>query len=202
MTHANPHAIRAVPDRHTRKPPPSAGGLDLRSAQSRGARSRGCTPSSFGQRLVPCEGFTLMELLVVVLIIGLLTGIVAPRLLGQINRSEVTTARAQIDAFDKALQAFRIDMGRFPTDSEGLKALVEAPGADPRWRGPYLKGTIPMDPWGSLYGYRSRSSGGSGSNGSSGLTGPSGAPGKDFDLWSLGRDKAEGGAGDDADIRN
>jgi general secretion pathway protein G len=125
-----------------------------------------------------------MELLVVVLIIGLLTGIVAPRLLGQINRSEITTAKAQMDAFDKALQGFRIDMGRYPTDAEGLRALVEAPASDPRWRGPYLKGGIPADPWGTPYGYRGKST-----------------SGKDFDLLSLGRDRAEGGTGDDADIR-
>lgn len=131
------------------------------------------------------RGFTLLELLVVILIIGLLTGIVAPRLLGQINRSEVTTARAQIDAFDKALQAFRIDMGRFPTDAEGLKALLDAPAGDTRWRGPYLKSAVPVDPWGTAYLYRARS-----------------ARGKDFDLVSLGRDRAEGGSGDDADIGN
>jgi len=123
--------------------------------------------------------------LVVVLIIGLLTGIVAPRLLGQINRSEITTAKAQMDAFDKALQGFRIDMGRYPTDAEGLRALVEAPTNDPRWRGPYLKGGVPADPWGTPYGYRGKSTSGS----------------KDFDLFSLGRDRAEGGTGDDADIR-
>jgi general secretion pathway protein G len=131
------------------------------------------------------DGFTLLELLVVVLIIGLLTGIVAPRFLNQIGRSEVTTARAQLDAFDKALQAFRIDMGRFPTSDEGLQALVAAPGNDPRWRGPYLKDDVPKDPWGMPYEYRYPS-----------------ARGKDFDLLSLGRDRAPGGSGDDADITN
>lgn len=131
------------------------------------------------------NGFTLLELLVVILIIGLLTGIVAPRLLGQIVRSEVTTAQAQIDAFDKALQAYRIDMGRYPSDAEGLRGLVEAPSNQPRWRGPYLKGGIPLDPWGSAYVYRARSN-----------------RGKDFDLFSLGQDRAAGGTGDDADIGN
>lgn len=133
----------------------------------------------------PCRGFTLLELLVVILIIGLLTGIVAPRLLGQISRSEVTAAKAQIDAFDKALQAYRIDMGRFPSQSEGLKALVVLPGNEPRWRGPYLKDAVPVDPWGSPYQYRY----------------PSGR-GKDFDILSLGRDRSPGGSGDDADITN
>ena len=129
------------------------------------------------------DGFTLLELLVVILIIGLLTGIVAPRFLSQISRSEVTTARAQLDAFDKTLQAYRIDMGRFPTEVEGLRALVMPPSPDPRWRGPYLKEDIPLDPWGSPYQYRFPSS-----------------RGKDYDLISLGRDRAAGGIGDDADI--
>jgi len=131
------------------------------------------------------RGFTLLELLVVILIIGLLTGIVAPRFLSQINRSEVTAAKAQLDAFDKALQAYRIDLGRFPTDAEGLRALVVVPANEPRWRGPYLKDAVPPDPWGSAYIYRSQST-----------------RGKDFDLLSMGRDKTLGGTGDDADISN
>jgi len=130
-------------------------------------------------------GFTLLELLVVILIIGLLTGIVAPRFLSQISKSEATTAKAQMDAFDKALQAFRIDMGRYPTAGEGLQALVTAPANDTRWRGPYLKDNIPLDPWGSAYQYRSPST-----------------RGKDYDLLSYGRDRAPGGSGDDADITN
>ena len=130
-------------------------------------------------------GFTLLELLVVILIIGLLTGIVAPRFLSQIGRSETTTAKAQIANFDKALESFRIDMGRYPTESEGLKALVTSPGGDPRWRGPYMKDDIPNDPWGTPYAYRYPST-----------------HGKDFDIVSLGRDRAVGGTGDDADITN
>ena len=131
------------------------------------------------------RGFTLLELLVVILIIGLLTGIVAPRFLSQISKSEVTTARAQLDAFDKALQAYRIDMGRYPSAGEGLQALVVSPGNEPRWRGPYLKDNIPFDPWGSPYQYRNPST-----------------RGKDYDLLSYGRDRAAGGNGDDADIGN
>lgn len=130
-------------------------------------------------------GFTLLELLVVILIIGLLTGIVAPRFMNQIARSEITTAKAQIDAFDKALQAFRIDIGRYPNAGEGLRVLVDAPASEPRWRGPYLKDSIPLDPWGTAYVYRFPST-----------------RGKDFDLTSLGRDRAAGGTGDDADIGN
>lgn len=132
------------------------------------------------------RGFTLLELLVVILIIGLLTGIVAPRFMNQIGRSEVTAARAQIDALDKALQAYRIDMGRYPADNEGLQALVQAGSADvTRWRGPYLKGQVPLDPWGQPYRYRQP-----------------GSAGRDFDIVSLGRDRASGGSGDDADISN
>lgn len=128
-------------------------------------------------------GFTLLELLVVILIIGLLTGIVAPRFLGQIGRSETTAARAQLDAFDKALQAYRVDTGRFPSTSQGLRALVTQPGDEPRWRGPYMQSDIPADPWGTAYQYRNP-----------------GTSGKDYDLLSYGHDRAPGGTGDDADI--
>ena len=131
----------------------------------------------------PARGFTLLELLVVILIIGLLTGIVAPRFMGQVARSEVTTARAQLDALDKALQSYRLDTGRFPTAAQGLKALVTQPGDEPRWRGPYLQGEVPLDPWGSSYQYR-----------------VPGNNGRDFELTSWGKDRAPGGSGDDADI--
>ena len=140
----------------------------VRSVRSRGSR-----------------GFTLLELLVVILIIGLLTGIVGPRFLAQISRSEVTTAKAQIDAIDKALQAYRIDMGRFPDTAEGLAALVRSDANDPRWRGPYLKGELPNDPWGMPYQYRI----------------PSQQPGKDYELFRFGRDRVAGGTGDDADVQ-
>lgn len=129
------------------------------------------------------RGFTLLELLVVILIIGLLTGIVAPRFLGQVSRSEVTTARAQLDAFEKALHAFRLDTGHFPSGGQGLRALVEQPAEETRWRGPYLQGDVPVDPWGTAYQYRSP-----------------GANGRDYELMSYGRDRAPGGEGDDADI--
>lgn len=146
--------------------------------------TRPCLPRTGGQcGWGTSRGFTLLELLVVILIIGLLTGIVAPRFLGQVKQSEVTTARAQMDAIDKALQAFRMDTGHFPPTQPGLKALVTPPPDEPRWRGPYLQGDVPLDPWGTAYQYRSPST-----------------RGKDFDLSSLGRDRAPGGQGDDADI--
>lgn len=136
-------------------------------------------------RRKPATGFTLLELLVVVLIIGLLTGVVGPRLMGQIGRSEATAAKAQIDALDKAVQAYRLDMGQFPSNEQGLATLLAAPGGEARWRGPYLKGAVPLDPWGQPYVYRFP-----------------GTQGRDYDLKSLGRDKAPGGSGDDADISN
>jgi general secretion pathway protein G len=148
--------------------------------------SSGCGLSRMSDRRSPSwtrHGFTLLELLVVILIIGLLTGIVAPRFMSQISRSEVTTARAQMDAFRKAIEAFRIDNGRYPTTAEGLDALVVAPSGAARWNGPYLQGAIPADPWGTKYQYQA--------------PGPSG---RDYQILSYGRDRAPGGTGDDADI--
>jgi len=128
------------------------------------------------------RGFTLLELLVVMVIIGLLAGFVGPRLFGQIGKSEVKIARAQLDAFRKALDTFRIDVGRYPTGEQGLAALNVRPGNEARWGGPYLSKGIPKDPWGREYAYR--------------------FPGEhgDYDLISLGRDGREGGSGEDADI--
>lgn len=140
-------------------------------------------PVSSASSVARRRGFTLLELLVVVLIIGLLTAVVAPRFLGQISKSEITTARAQMDAFDKALQGFRLDVGHFPSTAQGLKALVVAPADEPRWRGPYMQGDVPPDPWGTPYQYRAP-----------------GTNGRDYDLVSWGRDRAPGGTGDDADI--
>jgi len=130
-------------------------------------------------------GFTLLELLVVIMIIGMLTGIVAPRFLSQISKSEITTARAQIESLDKSVQSFRIDMGRYPSQTESLQVLITNPTSDPRWRGPYLKSAIPLDPWGSAYQYAYPST-----------------RGKDYDIFSYGKDKTLGGIGDDADITN
>jgi general secretion pathway protein G len=130
------------------------------------------------------SGFTLLELLVVMVIIGLLAGYVGPKLFGQIGKSEVKVARAQMEAFGKALDQYRLDVGRYPSSAEGLQALLQAPGGESRWAGPYLAKAVPVDPWGQAYGYR--------------------APGEhgDYDLWSMGRDGRPGGSGEDADVQN
>ena len=128
-------------------------------------------------------GFTLLELLVVMVIIGLLASYVAPRYFDQIGKSEVKAARAQLDAFDKALATYRIDTGHYPNTTQGLKALVERPVDEPKWSGPYLSKALPTDPWGHAYLYR--------------LPGDSG---HDFELSSLGKDGQSGGTGADADV--
>ena len=115
-------------------------------------------------------------------IIGLLAAYVGPRLFGQIGKSEVKATRAQIDALQKALDQYRIDIGRYPGTEAGLAALNSKPAAEPKWAGPYLAKAVPKDPWGRDYVYRS--------------------PGEhgDYDLLSLGRDGQAGGDGEDADI--
>lgn len=127
-------------------------------------------------------GFTLLELLVVIVIIGLLAGYVAPRYFAQVGRSEIQVARSQIDSLEKALDQYRLDMRRYPTSEEGLDALVVKPSGANGWNGPYLKKAVPNDPWGRAYVYRT--------------------PGQkgEFDLISLGRDGRPGGSGEDADI--
>lgn len=137
---------------------------------------------SLPSRLV--RGFTLLELLVVVAIIGLLAAYVGPRYFGQIGKAETKAAMAQIDALGKALEAYRLDVGRFPTTQQGLAALMAAPPGTPRWGGPYLKKEVPLDPWGQPYRYKSPGDHG------------------EFDVSSHGRDGAPGGSGEDADIGN
>ena len=130
------------------------------------------------------KGFTLLELLVVLLILGLLAALVGPRMLGNVGKSEVKVARAQIVALETALENYRLDMGRYPTTEEGLQALEKPPSGDSRWLGPYLRKAVPADPWGHAYQYR--------------FPGEKG----DFDLLSLGRDGRAGGSGEDADLTN
>jgi general secretion pathway protein G len=129
------------------------------------------------------RGFTLLELLVVIVIIGLLAAYVGPKYFGQLGKSQVTIARAQIEAFEKSLDTYRLDVGRYPTSEEGLSALLSAPpAAAAKWNGPYLKKGIPQDPWGHPYQYR--------------------APGAkgEYEIVSTGRDGQRGGAGEDADV--
>ena len=128
------------------------------------------------------KGFTLLELLVVIVIIGLLAGYVAPRYFGQVGKSEVQVARAQLDSLEKALDQYRLDNRHYPTAEQGLDALVNKPQGEANWSGPYLKKAVPADPWGRPYLYR-----------------VPGARG-DYDVYSLGRDGKPGGSGEDADI--
>ena len=129
-------------------------------------------------------GFTLLELLVVVAIIGLLAGYVAPRYFSQLGKSEAGVARAQIDALEKSLDQYRLDTGRYPTTEQGLNALVVKPANEPKWNGPYLRKGLPADPWGNAYLYK--------------------IPGQrsEFDIVSYGKDGQPGGTGDAADIGN
>lgn len=129
------------------------------------------------------SGFTLLELLVVMVIIGLLASYVAPRFFDQVGKSEVKAARAQMDALDKVLGAYRLETGHYPATSQGLQALVAKPADEARWAGPYLAKAVPPDPWGRPYVYRQP-----------------GDNGRDFELLSLGKDGQPGGSGENADI--
>jgi len=132
----------------------------------------------------PRRGFTLLELLVVMVIIGLLAAYVGPKYFSQIGKSEVKTSKAQIAGFEKALDQYRIDVGSYPTTEQGLSALVTRPPNLTRWDGPYLSKGVPPDPWGRPYLYKS--------------------PGEhgEFDISSPGRDGRPGGDGIDADIHS
>jgi len=130
------------------------------------------------------RGFTLLELLVVMVIIGLLAGYVAPRYFSQIGKSEVKVAVAQIDALEKALDQYRLDTGHYPSQEQGLAAVIAKPANEPRWDGPYLKKGLPPDPWGRAFLYK--------------IPGEKG----EFDIVSLGKDGVRGGSGESADLRN
>lgn len=130
----------------------------------------------------PNMGFTLLELLVVMVIIGLLAGYVGPKYFAQVGKSEIKVTRAQIDAVDKALDQYRLDTGHYPSSEQGLTALNAAPTNEPKWDGPYLKKNMPLDPWGNAYNYK--------------MPGDHG----EFDLFSYGKDGQPGGNGEAADI--
>jgi len=100
------------------------------------------------------RGFTLLELLVVMVIIGLLASYVGPRFFEQVGKSETKATRAQIDAFGKALDTYRLDVGHYPTTQQGLRALIEKPANEAKWSGPYLQKDVPTDPWGQSYQYK------------------------------------------------
>ena len=132
------------------------------------------------------QGFTLLEMLVVLVIIGLLAGLVGPRLFSKVDQSKVTTAQTQIKLLRGAVESLRLDIGSYPAPEEGLSLLVRPP-ADPalaaRWRGPYLDDQLPADPWGHPYQYA-----------------VPGADAQPFALFSLGADRAPGGEGDNRDL--
>jgi general secretion pathway protein G len=130
------------------------------------------------------KGFTLIELMIVLFILGLLASLVAPRLMGRMGKAKQKSAAAQIQLLATALDLFHLDVGRYPTDEEGLKALREKPSGLPAWGGPYLDKPVPKDPWARDYLYKS--------------PGEHGA----YDLSSLGADGAPGGEGENQDITN
>jgi len=130
----------------------------------------------------PERGFTQQELLVVIVIIGLLAAYVGPRYFSQLGKSERGTAKAQIEGLGKALDAYRLDTGHYPTTEQGLAALFNKPNDELKWSGPYLQKQVPLDPWGHAYVYRSPGQGG------------------DFDLTSNGKDGQPGGEGEGADV--
>lgn len=135
------------------------------------------------RRLRDQAGFTLIEIMVVIIIIGILAAIVGPKMFGNVEKAKLNAASAQIEMLGTALDSLRLDVGRYPNTSEGLDALITPMSGEEEWNGPYLKKIeIPLDPWKSPYRYESPGNYG------------------DYDLYSYGKDKAEGGTGENRDI--
>jgi general secretion pathway protein G len=133
------------------------------------------------------RGFTLIEMMVVMVIIALIAALVGPRVMKHLGSSKEKTTLVQIEQLSAALESFKLEVGRYPTQQEGLKALVENPGKAPNWKGPYLrKKELPQDAWGFPFYYEL----------------PAKRGGIDYDLYSLGADGKPGGEGEDADIGN
>ena len=128
------------------------------------------------------KGFTLVEVMVVIIIVGLLSALVAPKFFGKVDQARVKTTKTQIGLLGGALDDFRLDNGRYPTSEEGLEALRKQPDGLKNWYGPYLPKDVPLDAWGNPYQYRS--------------------PGEhgEYDLLSYGKDGQEGGEKDNKDI--
>jgi general secretion pathway protein G len=150
-------------------------------------RCKGLSHRSVARRV---QGFTLLELLVVIVIIGMLASYVGPKYFAQIGKSEVTVAKAQLEGLSKAMDTLRIDLGRYPTAEEGLRPLMVKPDNANGWNGPYLKKDVPLDPWGRAYVYK--------------VGGAASADGavSDYQIISLGKDGQPGGSGEDADLSN
>ncbi|WP_298611795.1 type II secretion system major pseudopilin GspG [uncultured Thiothrix sp.] len=129
------------------------------------------------------RGFSLIELMIVLVILGLIAGIVGPQAMKYLGRGKSQSAKVQIENISAALDMYRLEVGNYPTSSEGLKALAEAPSGAKGWNGPYLKKGVPQDPWNNEYQYKRP-----------------GSNNQPYDLLSLGADGAAGGEGDDADI--
>src|SRR3954465_1282720 len=155
-----------------------------RAYKGQGPASLQARPREGAQIMKQQHGFTLLELLVVMVIIGLLAAYVAPRYFSQVGRSEVRSAQAQIASLRSALDTYRLDMGSYPTTEQGLAALTTRPANAAKWNGPYMQRAVPPDPWGKPYQYRS--------------------PGEhgEFDLLSFGKDGQPGGSGEAADIKS
>ena len=141
-------------------------------------------PKSPASRARRSAGFTLIELLVVLVILTLLAGLVGPKVLDQLGGAKSKTARIQLAEIEQSADLFKLDVGRYPTDAEGLRALVDRPATAPGWNGPYLKKGLPSDPWGAAYQYKN--------------PGRNGGP----DIFTLGADGKPGGDGENADVTN